>query len=146
MAAIKQLFHISAPRHTVYEAISTVEGISKWWTKDTTGDGDPGGIMAFRFGNMGPDFKVTAQTEDKEVKWECVAGFDDWIGTTITFYLDENEGKTRVRFSHDNWKETGDHYAACNFSWARYMMSLRQLCETGVGAAYGSETYAKQLV
>ena len=38
----------------------------------------PGGIMAFRFGNMGPDFKVTAQTEDKEVKWGSV-----WQDLTI---------------------------------------------------------------
>ncbi len=75
------------------------------------------------------------------LKWECVAGPEDWIGTTIQFQLDDNDGKTRVRFNHDNWKTTDDFYASCSFSWGRYMESLRQLCQTGKGQAYGSEAY-----
>ncbi len=137
MAAIKQLFHIAAPRSAVYDAASTIDGLSKWWTTQTTGDSNPGGVIAFRFGTVGMDFKVTSLKEDEEIQWECVAGFDDWIGTTITFRFDENEGKTRVRFTHDNWRETGDHYAACNFSWSRYMESLRELCQAGKGKPFG---------
>ena len=144
MAAIKHLFHIDAPKHKVYEAISTIEGLRNWWTVQTTGDADPGGVIAFRFGQVGMDFKVTSVKEDQEVHWECVAGFDDWIGTTITFKLDENEGKTRVRFTHDNWKEASDNYAACSFSWGRYMDSIRQLCQTGEGAPFGSAKYAQR--
>jgi uncharacterized protein YndB with AHSA1/START domain len=119
MAAIKHLFHIDAPRQKVYEAISTINGFQNWWTKQTSGDAGLGGVIAFRFGNPGMDFKVTKLTEATEVNMICVAGFDDWIGTTLTFFLDENEGKTRVRFTHDNWAETGDNYAACCFSWGR---------------------------
>lgn len=77
------------------------------------------------------------------VQWECIAGFDDWLGTHITFALDENDGKTRVRFEHSGWADNGDSYAACSFSWARYLESLRQYCQTGTGEAFGSPTYRK---
>lgn len=137
MAAIKHLFHISAPRQQVYDAISTIEGLSNWWTVQTTGSSKVGDTIAFRFGTVGPDFKMTGLTANTDVTMECTAGFPDWLGTTLSFHLDENEGKTRIRFTHDGWKETGDHYAACCFSWGRYLESLRQLCQTGTGAPFG---------
>ncbi len=142
MASIKHLFHIAAPKQEVYEAISTLEGVKNWWTVQTTGSSEPGGVMAFRFNGAGMDFKVKSLKPNESVSWECVAGFADWIGTTITFFLDENDGKTRVRFEHAGWREAGDHYAACSFSWGRYMESLRQLCQAGVGKPFGSEAYA----
>jgi len=137
MTAIKHLFHIAVPQEQVYNAISTIEGLKSWWTTQTTGESTPGGTIAFRFNGFGPDFKVTGQTENNSVSWECVAGFDDWIGTTITIRLDQNEGKTRVRFEHGGWAEATDNYAACSFSWGRYLESLRQYCQTGAGVPFG---------
>lgn len=93
MASIKHLFHIAAPRAEVFNAVSTIDGLKKWWTVQTSGNDQPGGTIAFRFGEAGMDFKVTALRENESVNWECVAGFDDWLGTTITFQLDENDGK-----------------------------------------------------
>lgn len=137
MATIKHLFHIAAPQQQVYDAISTLDGFRGWWTTQVTGDTSEGGTMAFRFNGMGPDFKVTDANQGHSVAWECVAGFDDWIGTQVTINLDQNEGKTRVRFEHNGWEQTGDNYAACSFSWARYMESLRQLCQAGKGTPFG---------
>ena len=87
--------------------------------------------------------KVTAMEPNESVDWECVDGFPDWIGTKINFTLDINDGKTRLRFDHYNWKEANDFFAGCSFSWARYMESLRQLCQTGKGEAFGTEGYKK---
>lgn len=36
---------IKAPVAKVYGALSTIEGIAGWWTKDTTGDSKPGGTI-----------------------------------------------------------------------------------------------------
>jgi uncharacterized protein YndB with AHSA1/START domain len=135
--AIKHMFHIAAPRGKVYEAITTIEGLSGWWTKQTSGDPKVGGTIEFRFG---PQFcnkmKVKEQKPNESITWECMGDTDDWIGTILTFHLDDNEGKTRVRFRHENWKEAGDFYAQCNFSWGRYMESLRKFCETGKGTPF----------
>jgi len=141
MATIKHLFHIAAPREQVYEAISTIEGLSNWWTAQTSGDSSPGGIIEFRFGDMGPDFKVVGLKEHEEVKWECTAGLYGWQDGIITISLDENEGKTRVRFHHEGLEGPDDVVAAFNFSWGRYLTSLRQYCQTGEGAAFGSKQY-----
>jgi uncharacterized protein YndB with AHSA1/START domain len=128
----------------VYQALATIDGLSNWWTKETTGDSKTGGVLEFRFGGQyGTQMKVTESKPNELIEWVCVGGFDDWVGTTVSFKLDENEGKTRVRFGHNKWKETEDNFAACSFSWAKYMESLRQLCQIGKGEAFGSDTYRK---
>jgi len=142
--SIKHLFHINAPKEKVFEALSTINGISNWWTKGTSGNASLEGHIKFKFGDMeGPEMKVIEYFKDKKIIWVCVASPHGWIGTTITFTLDEIEGKTRVRFSHDGWTEQDDFFANCCFSWGRYMESLRQYCQTGKGEAFGSEGYRK---
>lgn len=37
----------------VYEALTTVPGLAGWWTEDTSGRADPGGLLAFRFPPVG---------------------------------------------------------------------------------------------
>lgn len=141
MPEIKLLFHITATREKVYEAITTIKGLSNWWTTQTSGDSNPGGIIQFRFGDFGNDMKVITMKKDEWLQWECVGGPDDWIGTRVSFQLNDNNGKTRVRFEHAGWKHANDFFAACTFTWGRYMESLRQLCQTGNGEAFGSENY-----
>ena len=139
--SIKHVFHINAPKEKVFEAITTINSLASWWTVQTTGNADPGGVIQFRFGNMGPDMKVTELIPNEKLVWECVDSPFGWTGNHISFVLDTNEGKTRVRFVHNDWQATDDFYGSCNFSWGRYMESLRQLCQTGKGEAFGSEGY-----
>ena len=142
MAGIKHLLNINAPAQKVYEAITSINGLSNWWTVQTTGDSAPGGIIQFRFGELGNDMKVIGLKPNELVSWECVDGFPDWIGTKINFRLEDKDNKTAVHFDHFNWAEENDFFAGCSFSWGRYLESLRQLCQTGKGAAFGSENYA----
>lgn len=141
MSEIKHLLHIAAPREKVYEAITTIKGLSGWWTTQTTGECKPGAIIQFRFGTVGNDMKVISLKQNEWVLWECLAGPDDWIGTRLTFQLSENAGKTLVRFEHAGWKNANDFFAGCTFTWGRFMESLRQYCQTGKGEAFGSERY-----
>jgi uncharacterized protein YndB with AHSA1/START domain len=141
MYAAKHLFHIASPRQKVFEAISTIEGLSKWWTVQTSVDTTKDGIIQFRFGEIGPDMKVIESIFGEKIVWECVASPFGRVGHTFTFMLDDNDGKTRIRFSHDGWTEQDDFHAACNFTWGRYMESLRQYCQTGKGEAFGSDGY-----
>ncbi|TND07225.1 MAG: Activator of Hsp90 ATPase 1 family protein [Bacteroidetes bacterium] len=142
--SIKHLFHINAKPGDVYKAISSIEGLQNWWTIETSGNTEQNRIIHFRFGaNGGPDMKVTESKPGEKVCWQCVSSPHGWLDHTFTFLLDENEGKTRVRFSHAGWKETDDFYAICSFSWGRYMESLRQFCQTGKGEAFGTDGYRK---
>ena len=142
--SIKHLFHIKAAREKVFEAISTINGLSNWWTKETSGDASLNGTIVFRFGPHGGfDMKVSEYIKNEKITWTCVESSHGWKGHFFTFILDENDGKTRVRFSHDGYESQDDGYAGVNFSWGRYMESLRQLCQTGKGEAFGSEGHRK---
>ena len=139
--SIKHLFHIDAPRSEVFKAINSIDGLASWWTVQTEGDAALGGTIRFSFGDyVGPLMKVTTSDQDSKIVWECIES-DGWEGHTFTFELDENDGKTRIRFDHAGWEDQGDFYAGCCFSWGRYLRSLRQYVQTGTGEAFGSEGY-----
>ena len=140
--SIKHLFHINASKQKVYEAISTINGLANWWTVQTEGSAEVNEAIQFTFGEHdGPKVKVTESVPGEKVAWECLESTHGWTGNTFSFLLDENDGKTRVRFSHNGFNEQDDFYAICCFSWGRYMESLRQYCQTGKGEAFGSEGY-----
>ena len=48
MSSIKHLFHINTPRNKVYKAITTVDGLSNWWTNQTSGESKLSGLLEFR--------------------------------------------------------------------------------------------------
>src|ERR1700733_13002821 len=58
----------------VYAALTTLEGLSGWWARDTTGVTDVGGVIAFRFVPGGFDMKVVELVPGKQVLWEVVEG------------------------------------------------------------------------
>jgi len=134
MYSIKHLFHIQASQEKVYKNLSTIAGLKGWWTHHTTGLTQLNGEIKFEFP---PHFmnkmKVIELKENELVKWKCLEGEDDWIGTEIIFLLSQNDDKTCLRFEHAKWPTNDDFYAHCTFSWGRYLESLRCLCETGNG-------------
>ncbi len=77
--------------------------------------------------------KAIKLEKDKLVQWQCIKADEDWIGTIISIKLDSGSDKTLLRFTHDKWPTHGDFFAHCNLSWAKYLLSLRLLLETGKG-------------
>ena len=58
---------------------------------------------------------------------------EEWMGTNVSFELEEKEGRTILRFAHSGWREVTDTFASCNYDWASFMRSLKSLCENGTG-------------
>lgn len=118
----------------VYEALTTIDGLAGWWTHDTTGSTDVGGVIQFRFPPGGFDMEVTELVSDKRVSWTVVDGPDEWIGTTIQWDLRQEGDMTILLFKHEGWKEPVEFMHHCSTKWATYLVSLKQLVETGTGA------------
>jgi hypothetical protein len=118
----------------VYEAITTLDGLSGWWTEKTTGDTGVGGVIQFRFVPGGFDMKVVALDPDRAVRWEVVEGPEEWIGTHIQWDLYQDGDFAIVRFTHEGWREPVEFMNHCSTKWAIYLMSLKQLVETGIGS------------
>jgi len=80
--------------------------------------------------------RIDGLEQDSRVEWACLDGDPSWVETTIVFDLENREGSTVLRFSHANWREMTDFFAACNYQWGFYMRSLKSYCETGKGQPF----------
>jgi len=130
---------IKAPASQVYQALSTLEGLAGWWTEEVSGNPAIGGSIEFTFRTPSGEFLGKMVMEIRElsrphtVRWHCIAGPEDWIGTDITFELTEKDNQTIILFSHRNWCEATESSAHCSMKWATFLLSLRALVETDKG-------------
>lgn len=140
MVDILHRIGITAPRDEVYAALTERERLAAWWTTDTRGDGEPGGTLAFRFGEAGGfDMKVLDAKAGEHVLWEVVDGPEEWIGTRARWDLSTAGEYTIVLFKHEGWREQVEFMHHCSTRWATYLMSLKELVETGTGAPHPDE-------
>ncbi len=123
----------------VYGALTTIEGLSAWWTTDTHGQSKQGGVLRFRFGDGGFDMKVLELDPGKRVLWQVVEGPAEWIGTKISFDLDQHGDWTIILFKHQGWQQPVEFMHHCSTKWAVFLLSLKSLLETGTGAAHPND-------
>ena len=142
MAEIKHRVGIRGSAHDIYQLLTTDAGLSKWWTTDTSGAGDVGSIIAFRFDGGGPDFEVVDLVADRKVVWRHSGEMPPaWVGSEISFLLEETDTQTIVNFSHYNWKQSDDFLAHCSTKWGVFLMSMKSCIETGMGQAYPDDVH-----
>jgi hypothetical protein len=120
----------SAPEK-VYDALTTLDGLSGWWMEDTSGDTGLGGVIAFPIGLA---LKVTELDPGRLVRWEVLDGPAEWVGTGIRWDLRQDGDWTIVLLTHQGWREPVEFMHHCSTKWATHLLSLKQLVETGAGA------------
>ena len=130
---------IKSPTAQVYKALSTIKGLANWWTKEVEGDEQVGGKIEFTFRSDTGEIKgkmimeVQELNPQKDVRWRCVDGPAEWIGTDIAFELSQQDDQTIIIFGHRNWHEAVEFTAHCSMKWAVFLLSLREYVETGKG-------------
>ena len=130
---------IKSPAAQVYKALSTIEGLANWWTEEVEGDERIGGKIEFTFRSKAGEeigkmvMEVQELNPQKDVRWRCVEGPAEWIGTDITFQLSNRTDQTIIIFGHRNWREAVEFTAHCSMKWAVFLLSLREYVETGKG-------------
>jgi len=147
---------IEAPAEKIYSVITTGEGLSAWWTPGSTAKPELNSVARFPFGpEYFKEMKITELKPSGLVKWTCIAGAGEWIGTHFSFELVEGNKQslsnsrselqgqieeqrnfdkgTLLIFHHDDWKEYTPMFAECNYTWGQFLRSLKLLCETGKG-------------
>ncbi|MEU0093379.1 SRPBCC domain-containing protein [Kribbella sp. NPDC006257] len=118
----------------VYQALTTIDGLAAWWTTDTTGKTGLGDVIDFRFENGGFTMLVLDLVPGELVRWEVVDGPEEWIGTTVNWNLKQNGDYTVILFEHLGWKEPVEFMYHCSTKWATFLLSLKELVETGSGS------------
>ena len=135
MVDILHKIGIQSSLNDTYQALTTPEGLSAWWTNSTQDETEIGGPLKFRFGDRGGfDMKVLELHPHQHVRWEVVDGPMEWIGTQVSFDLQQQGDWTIVLFKHQGWKEPVEFMHHCSTKWATFLLSLKSLVETGQGA------------
>jgi uncharacterized protein YndB with AHSA1/START domain len=165
MPNIRHELFIEAPSEKIYTAITTSQGLSAWWTS-TNAKPERNSVARFAFGQeYFKEMEITELKSQTQVKWTCIAGAEEWIGTTLSFELQpvdresllnrhrELEGQlqqqkngdqgTVLTFHHDNWKDYTPMFAECNYTWAQFLRSLKLFCETGLGRPWPNQHRAE---
>ncbi len=139
MADILHRVGIKSSSDEVYKALATRDGLAGWWTDNTQGESNVGGVLKFRFSGDGHDIggfemKVLELDPAKRVLWQVVDGPAEWIDTKVGFELKQEDDYSIVLFKHQDWKEPVEFMHHCSTKWAIFLMSLKSLVETGKGA------------
>jgi hypothetical protein len=119
---------VDAKPEDVLRTLATIDGLRGWWVSGATGDPKKGGEIDFGFCKM----KVLEATK-KRVKWRCVSGPPEWVGTEVTFDLSWKDGQTFILFKHADWKKPVEFMHHCSTKWAVFLMSLKDLLEKSDG-------------
>lgn len=139
MADIRHRVGIAVPAERIYEVLTTLDGLAGWWTRTVDGDPGPGGTINFYFGGRsvpGAVMEVTAAEPGRLVRWHCVGGPDEWVGTDVVFELGVDGDETALKLTHANWREPVDFMHHCSTKWAYFMLGLRTWLQGGKSVAH----------
>jgi uncharacterized protein YndB with AHSA1/START domain len=131
--------NIKATPETIYQAISTQEGLASFWTSDSKAETRVGSIASFGFGGPTQRMRVDELTPGKRVKWTGLNDFPNWDGTTVTWDVSPAEkGETSLTFRHANWPAavTADDLGSINYTWGMIVDRLKQYSESGKPVPY----------
>ncbi len=117
----------------VYHALTTLDGLSGWWIEKTSGNPALGGVIE---NPIGLDMKVTELDPGRLVRWEATGGPAEWDGTSIRFELRQHGDWTTVLFKQEGWHEPTELMHHSSTKWATFLISLKQLVETGAGTPH----------
>ncbi len=161
MPNIRHNLLIGASAEKIYKAITSEEGLSAWWTPNTVAKTELNSVSRFPFGNdYFKEMKIMDLSPSELVKWNCIKGDAEWVGTNISFTLisknkknllntnpeilgqieqQSSEEGTMLIFHHDDWADYTPMFAECSYTWGQFLRSLKLLCETGKGRPWPNQ-------
>lgn len=130
---------VNAPADNVFDAITTTEGLSAWWSP-VTGTGESGGELRFPMVADQPPLRIRVDEAIRPslVRWtviECTF-MEDWVGTRPTFTITAiDDDACEVTFEHVGLNDQLECKDMCSRSWDFFVgTSLRELAQGGPGA------------
>src|SRR5579859_1990143 len=120
---------VDAPPGRMFEALATIDGLRGWWVSQATGNAGHGGSLDFGFCQV----QVLEAVSDRRIRWRCVRGPEEWVGTQVTFDLNWKDGQTFILFKHADWKQPVEFMHHCSTKWATFLLSLRDMLERADG-------------
>src|SRR5918912_3321369 len=112
MADMHHLVQIDAvDATTAYEALTTTDGITGWWTSRARGSGTAVGdrlSMSFPDAPVTWDMTVAVADRPVRVEWDCTGGPPGWPGTRVVWAVEPIEAGGGGRVGHAPVRTQGD--------------------------------------
>lgn len=111
---------------TAQEVFNAINQPQNWWSGEFTGSAEKlDNEFTYRYKDMHySKQRVAEMIPGKKVVWlvtESALNFiedkSEWTGTKIIFEMDEQDGKTRLRFTHEGITPEVECYNACSPAW-----------------------------
>lgn len=132
---------VNATKEKIFNAISTPQGLQKWWSTNANGIVKEGETLSLIFNELTTlNFKYQEIKPNRKLILTCFDSFKSWNKTQLVFELEEKEGQIFLTLIHGKINED-DIESLTYFSskWTIYLLSLKQLLETGKGTPYPNE-------
>jgi uncharacterized protein YndB with AHSA1/START domain len=124
--------NIEADQKSVFDALSTAEGWSRWFTPEVAGDFTDGSEVVCRPNGRAPiRLRVTSVKPGSAISFETLDGpFAAPGATTLIQLAGAGGGRTTVGLRHDTPPIPEEDLAACNTYWGILLGQFRAYCQT----------------
>lgn len=140
MATVVHQVGIVGALAKIYHSLHQPAGIESWWATKATGTPAVGEVLGLYFEDLATlSFRVDDLEENKRVCLHCVSGPGPWQGSDLTFDLREGDDQVWVRLEHLNEAASDEDFLYFSTKWPCYLLSLRDLIETGTGRPYPND-------
>ncbi|RYD70702.1 MAG: hypothetical protein EOP53_24945 [Sphingobacteriales bacterium] len=133
MADIMHQATINTSAKQIYPLIATKEGLQKWLKPEDgwkiQGAENLGGILRFYLHENFHEMKVIILEKDSHVRWECITGPEEWLGTTVDFFIEDNVKKCTLQFAHNGWAEQSKFFQECDQAWGTFVVEIKKQAE-----------------
>jgi uncharacterized protein YndB with AHSA1/START domain len=131
MTDINFRFDVDAPPQTVLDALKTSEGIQAFWTTNADVPTEVGETLRLGFAIAPAPFDLRLDRSDESgVGWRTETFPPHWVGTSISWDVQQRDGGATVTFHHDGFADIGDAGSAA-YTWGQIMVQLKHYAETG---------------
>jgi uncharacterized protein YndB with AHSA1/START domain len=133
-------FDVAANQRATWDALTTHEGITSWWSTRAEVPTGPGAVLRLSFPDapITWDLRVDEAEEPQRLRWHCVGGPPQWVDTDIAFALSpasDGDGTT-VYFDHVGWRETDQMFRIVTFGWGQVLARLKAFLDSGKPVPY----------
>ena len=140
MAKVRHQVGIAGDITAVYRALHEPEGLNGWWATATEGTPGVGNVLDLHFADLVTlSFRIESLKDGELVALRCVSGPGPWQESTLKFSLRQGEDQVWVGLEHENPAASEDDFLYFSTKWTCYLLSLRDLIETGTGRPYPND-------
>lgn len=130
--AIHMQFDIAADRDAVLHALTTADGVERWWSRPVDGDpGKDGGDFRISFPEVPQPFEFAVERDDRGIAWRTQAFPPWWADTTIRWRVEDPDDDTRTRlvFTHEGFDAANPIIPIVTPAWAQFIFGMKEHLE-----------------